>query len=177
MSIGQFVRTLTIASAALLAIAPSMSRAVDEPADPLAPLAWTVGGKWVGEVKASDGTPLVAEATFDWTGHHKALKFAVVFKANGKATPQYEGAYFWHPGKKKIVMIQTDHQGNLTESELVVDGKAFKQANQVFAIDGTTRQQRAEWVREGDDAFAFKATVPKDGEWVQVVAFTYKRVR
>ena len=74
-------------------------------------------------------------------------------------------------------MIETDRHGNLTESELTIDGKIFKQENHVFATDGTKHEQRAEFTREGDDAFSFKASVPKNGEFVQVVGFTYKRLK
>ena len=72
MNVRHFVASLVIAGAALLVVRPAASRAVEEPADPLAPLAWTVGGKWVGR---SEGVPTARRYSrrrrLSWAGHQR----------------------------------------------------------------------------------------------------------
>ncbi|MFO0808870.1 MAG: hypothetical protein U0746_09625 [Gemmataceae bacterium] len=143
--------------------------------DPLEPLAWCVG-KWTADVKGADGTPLHIETTFDWAGHRKAIKFAVAFTAGGKTNVQYDGIYYWHPGKQKIAMLQVDKAGNVTESTAVAERDTVRQENAVALIGGAKGEQRVEITRKGDDAFEFRAKILKDKEWVEVVGFTYKRL-
>jgi hypothetical protein len=143
--------------------------------DSLASLAWCVGGKWVHEVPDAD-KPITIETTFEWAGHKKAIRYTITFTAGGKTTTQYEGTYWYHPGKQSLVMLQIDRLGNVTESTVTPDATGFKQTNTVSAVDGAKREQRVEVVRDGDDAFTFRAKVPKDGDWVEAVTFAYKRV-
>lgn len=140
-------------------------------------LAWIVGGKWVTEVKVPDGNPLVVESTFDWGGHRKTIKYAIVFKRDDQTTTQYEGTYWWNPEKKQLALLQIDRSGNVTESTVTLENKTFKQANTVTLADGMKREQRVEFTRDGDDKFRFKAFVKRDNEWTEAVAFEYHRVR
>ena len=148
-----------------------------EPDGSIEQLAWAVGGKWVAELKGADGGPLTAETTFEWAGHRKSIKYVVQFKTAEKTTSEYEGTYYWNPEKKQLALLQIDRKGNVTEALLTVKGDQFKQENALILADGTRRQVRAEFTREGDDVFAFKAFVLNGEEWVEAVAIKYKRVR
>ena len=165
-----------LACLVLVCTVAASARAAEPPAgDPLAALSWLAGGTWVSEIQASDGRPLRVESKFDWAEHGRALKYVIHFRTAERTIPQYEGVYFWHPGKKQIHMLQIDRSGNITESVATVDGDTIKQENQATAADGTTRPQRVSVARKGDDAFEFKALVQRDGEWADAVGFTYKR--
>ncbi len=144
--------------------------------DPLGKFSWLVGGKWVAEIKTPKGEPLTVEMTCQWTGHKKALKYAVVFKTKEEVVPQYEGMYWWNPAKKEISLLQIDRGGNVTESLVTIEGDKWTQKNTLTRLDGTKQEQRAEFVRENADTFSFKAFIPKGDQWVEAVAFKYKRV-
>ena len=161
----------------VLSAATVAAQARTDADEALEQLAWAIGGKWIAEIKGPDDKPLTVEATFEWAGHRKAIKYAVAFKSGDKSATNYEGVYYWHPKKKQLAMLQIDRQGNVNESLLTREGDHFKQRNSVTMADGTKREQRAEFIREGDDAFAFKAFVPKGDDWVEAVALKYKRVR
>ena len=153
-------------------------RAAEPPADhPLAGLSWLVGGVWAAQLQSSDGTPQRVEARFDWGGSGRTLHYVIDFKRGDQAATQYEGTYYWHPGRKHIAMTQVDRSGNLIESVANVEGGTMTQENQATQADGTTRPQRVSVTREGEDAFVFKAMVQRDGQWVDAVGLTYKRVR
>ncbi len=177
MSINRCLSIFVFSSAILWATSSIRIQASEEADRALEQLAWAVGGKWVSELKGPDGSPLTVETTFDWSGHRKSIKYAVVFKFQEKSTTQYEGVYWWSPEKKQLMMLQIDGQGNVTESTLVKEGDQFKQRNTVTLADGTKREQRAEFTREGDDVFAFKAFIRKGDDWAEAVALKYKRVR
>jgi hypothetical protein len=170
---------MLVVAVMVAASVPTLAHCVD-PADPIEPLntlAWTIGGKWVAETKGADDSPLGVEVTFQWASHRKAINYAIVIKSKDKTIPQYEGTYFWHPGKKQVALLQLDALGNVTESTLTADGMVLKQENVLTSEDGSKHEQRVEIVREGDDAFQFNAFVPKEGKWVKAVTFQYKRVR
>ena len=150
---------------------------MSDPVDPLEPLAWTVGDEWVAEIPDGDGKPLTVHVVFQWASHHKAIDYVVSFESQGKRTPRYEGTYFWHPGKKRIALLQLDYLGNVTESTLTAEGKILKQENVLTTTDGVKHEQRVELTRTGEDTYEFKALIPRDGQWVEAVAFPYKRVR
>jgi hypothetical protein len=169
--------SLVFVGALLLSARPGPAQTPKDAANPLDRLAWAVGGKWIAEVKGTDDAPLMVEVTYGWASHKKAIKYVIVFKTKDKTIPQYEGWFYWHPGKKHLALLQIDRQGNVTESAVTIDGDKHKLENVLVRIDGTKQEQRGELLREGEDAFTFKAFVPKDGKWVEAVAFKYKRLR
>jgi hypothetical protein len=163
--------------AAVLTFA-GLSRAAEPRADhPLAALSWFVGDKWVTELQSSDGRPLRVEARFEWGRTGRTLHYVIDFTTGDRTVTQYEGTYYWHPGRRQIAMVQVDRNGNVTESVAKVEEGTMTQENQSTQADGTTRPQRVSVVRQGDDAFAFKAMMQRDGRWVEAAAFTYQRER
>lgn len=168
---------LSFAAAAVLLSFTVISSGAEPPADhPLTPLAWLAGSTWIMDIDNPDG-PMRVESTFEWAGHGQTLKYVIDFKRAGESFRQYEGLYWWHPGKKQITMLQVDRKGNVTESVVTLEKDGFSQDNQAVTTDGTSHPQRVRVTREGEDAFAFKAMVRRGEEWVDAVAFTYKRQR
>jgi hypothetical protein len=144
---------------------------------PLDPIAWTAGHTWAAEIKTRDGAPMHVEVDFRWADHKKAITYDVRFQAKEKTHTQYSGMYFWHPGKKAIVLVEVTAQGATTEGVLKPEGSKLVQTNLHTNPDGTIQEQRVEIVRQGDDAFAFEAYVKDKGEWVKAVGFTYNRMK
>lgn len=155
------------------------AKAADVDANPLEPLHWFVGGTWIAEVKPPNGeaSALTIELKFDWAENKKALKYTIVFKQDEREEPHCDGMYWWDPSKKEARLLQVDADGNVTESVLDTRSEPLKQHNRHTRRDGTVHEQRVEISRNGDDAFQMRAFMPKDGEWVQVGAFDYRRVR
>lgn len=138
-------------------------------------IAWLVGGTWVAESKTPDGAPVTTEATYHFTSHRKAIRYSIVRKIEGKEVPVLEGLCGWHPGKKQLVIWEVDFEGNVTESILVVQDKTMSYNEMIFATAGSTQPVRAEAIREGDDQFVFRASVPKGGQWPVVFEARYQR--
>jgi hypothetical protein len=144
---------------------------------PLQPISWLVGGTWVAELSPPKGDPLTVRMTVEWASHKQAIKYAIVFKTKDMEFTQYEGTYFWYPGAKEIRFLQIDRGGQVTEGVMTIADGKWTGKNTLTRLDGTKQEQRTELTRDGDDAFHFRALVPKGDEWVEGLKITYKRMK
>ena len=142
--------------------------------NPLDQIAWMVGD-WIGERKAADGIPETIEVTFEWASHKKIIYYKIVRKPGDGAVASTEGMCGWHPGKKQFVLWEFDQEGNLYESVMVVHGNGQSLQEMLYQVNGATTPVRAEVVRENENRFSFKASVPKNGAWPEVFQVTYNR--
>jgi hypothetical protein len=143
-------------------------------AEPLAPVAWLVGGTWVSDVKdPSDGTTTHVENHIRWAPNHQAIEFNTDF--DGK--PHYFGFYAYNPVAKTIGFYYTNSEGELTIGTATpdADGKTVRQNFDIMHLDGKTGHIRSTLVRDGNDAYWFSVFVQKDGDWAQVLKIHYER--
>jgi hypothetical protein len=143
-------------------------------AEPLAPVAWMVGGTWVTDVKnPSDGTLTHVESHIRWAPNHQAIDFNTDF--NGK--PHYNGFYAYNPVTKAISFYYTTSHGELTIGTATPDpdGKTLNHEFDVLHADGKTEHVRSTVMRDGNDAYWFSVFLQKDGEWAQVFKIRYER--
>jgi hypothetical protein len=172
------IRFLTALVLGLTAgIVPASAQPTIDDQGRLAPVAWLVGGTWVGEAKAPDGSISTVELTYAWADHRKAMKYSIVRRVGNRLVPALDGICAWHPGKKQIVLWEVDNDGNVTESILVPHGTRVSFDEMLYAAAGTTQPVRAEIARQGENDFLFKAAIPKGGEWVVVFEARYTRKR
>ena len=143
-------------------------------AEPLAPVAWLVGGTWVSDIKdPSDGTVTHVENRIRWAANHQAIEFNTDF--NGK--PHYYGFYAYNPVAKAISFYYTNSAGELTIGTATPDpdGKTLQHEFDIFHPDGKTGHIRSTVVRDGNDAYWFAVFLQKDGEWKQEFKIRYER--
>lgn len=164
------------ALASALLFAAGLEARADQATNLLEPVAWLVG-TWAGTATAADGTRSTVEAIFAWADHGKLLEYAVTRRAGDELVASVAGVCGWHPGQRQIVLWEIDADGSLTEATVTALGDTLDLQELVYAVDGTTLPVRARTVREGDDAFLFLASVPKDGSWTEVFRQRYERVR
>jgi len=142
--------------------------------EPLAPVAWLVGGTWVSDVKdPSDGSMTHVENHIRWAPNHQAIEFNTDF--DGK--PHYFGFYAYNPVAKTIGFYYTNSEGELTIGTATpdADGKTVRQNFDIMHLDGKTGHIRSTLVRDGNDAYWFSVFVQKDGDWAQVLKIHYER--
>jgi hypothetical protein len=143
-------------------------------AEPLAPVAWLVGGTWVTDIKdPSDGTVTHVENRIRWAPNHQAIEFNTEF--NGK--PHYYGFYAYNPIAKTIGFYYTNFEGELTIGTATPDpdGKTIHQDFDLMHTDGTTGHIRSTLLRDASDAYWFSVVMQKEGEWAQVFKIRYER--
>ena len=167
----------TLALVVTLGAAPA-AQSQEQSDNPLNQLAWMVGGKWEANVdQGPNGKPFHAEWQAKWGANHRTLNFTVWFLTDGKLVPEYNGLYAWNPGKKKIIFVYADKEGNLTEGDAVMSGERLEQEFHIIGTDGTARPFRSTVVRNGADAYDWNVEHQKDGAWEQMFALKYTRTR
>ena len=146
-------------------------------ANPLEQIAWFVGGTWTAEEKASDGSTLLVKLNCRWADTRQAILFKVSFVTGGKETPQYDGMYVWHPGKKTLTLWQVNRRGEVAEGELTVNGDEADQVVRVSHPDGTAHFLKAHYQRLNNDAFRFKAFFRRSESdpWQDALDIVYRR--
>ena len=149
-------------------------RAADSP---LEPLSWLTGGTWISELKPPKGDPITIRMVVNWTPSKQAIEYTIFFKNKDAEFAQYDGVYYWHPAAKEIRLLQTDRNGGVTEAVITVADGKWTQKNVHTNKDGVKSNQKGELTRDGDDAFRFRAFVPKGDDWIQALDATYKRVK
>ena len=172
-------RTLVCAVAlAALVAAPRPALPQQAAENPLDQLAWMVGGTWKADgEKGPDGKPFHVEWSCRWGDNHRILEFTTRFLINGRLVPVYEGLYAWHPGKKKLIFVYTDNEGNLTEGAATMTGDHLEQEFDIVGVDGVAHPYRSTIIRRGPDDYDWDVSSQKDGAWTQMFALKYKRNR
>lgn len=146
------------------------------PNEHLKPVLWMVGS-WEGIEKGMNGDlRVLLSAQLSHNG--QALLFHVEFEKDGKRHPKYEGMYYWHPGKNRIVMTQINEEANLAEGTYTPTGNA--EADQFVKVmtASTTFELKSHYVVE-NDSFHFVGQFRPDGkhDWVPAVDVVYRRVK
>lgn len=165
---------LALLSCAALLPAQTASPAKEKAPEPLAPIAWLVGGTWSTDVKdAADGHTVHVVNRPVWSDNHQAIVFNVTF--DGK--PHYYGFYAYNPASKQLEFYYTSSEGELSKGTATpdADGKTLRQEFDIIHVNGSTGHLRSTIEREGNDAYWLTVFMQKNGEWAQVFRIRYDR--
>jgi hypothetical protein len=171
--------TLAIPGAILMLIAArAMAQTAPAATNPLDPLSWLVGGKWVAEGdKGPDGKPFHVESVMTWGDNGRIMQFTTRFREEGKLVPVYSGMYAWNPARQRFVFLYTDNHGSLTEGEARMQGDRLEQEFEIVGADGAAHSFRSTIVRRGPDDYDWNVLGLKEGKWSELLALKYKRRR
>jgi hypothetical protein len=148
--------------------------AKEQAPDPLAPIAWLVGGTWSTDVKdATDGHMVHVVNRPAWSDNHQAIIFNVTF--DGK--PHYYGFYAYNPVTKQIDFYYTSSGGELTTGHATQEAgsKTLRQEFDILHVNGTAGHLRSTIEREGKDAYWLTVFTSNDGTWAQLFRIRYDR--
>jgi hypothetical protein len=159
----------------LLGTLPMMEAQTPTSNEHLQPILWMVGN-WQGIEKGSSGDlKVLLSARLSPNG--QVLLFHVEFEKDGKLRPKYQGMYYWHPGKNKIVLTQISEEANLAEGTYTPTGQA--EADQLMQVTAatTTFELKSHYVVE-KESFHFVGQFRPAGksDWVPAVDVVYRRV-
>jgi hypothetical protein len=154
----------------------STACAENQPASPLDPIGWLVGGHWVAEGTSKDGSPFKVDLVCEWSSNNRTLlKFKASFTVKGKVVPTYEGSYGWNPAERRIEFFYTSDDGDLTKGIARPSGNRLDQEFTIYQANGATSQFKSAIIREGDDAYHWSVDGLKDGQWREMVKLKYDR--
>lgn len=136
-------------------------------ADPLAPVAFLVGGTWVGEGRWPDGSPLHVEIRYFWGPTKRLLHFETHDLARGPRQLLYEGLIFFDSKRGRIVQWNVRPTGAIDESEFTradSTGLEVRAANTWSIIRPT-----------GPDEFRWELRVRQDTTWRTILDAPHRR--
>ena len=177
MQLRKAVRPILIA-VLMLAASAAGAQSTPAPANPLDPLGWFVGGKWVAEGdKGPDGKPFHVESTMTWGENGRTMQFTTRFREEGKLVTVYSGIYAWNPARQRFAFLYTDNHGSMTRGEAVMEGDRLEQEFEIVSADGAAHPFRSTIVRRGSDDYDWNVRGLKEGKWQEMIALKYKRIR
>ena len=147
-----------------------------QPALPLEPMAFLVGGEWEAKLPTTpDGKPLSILAHFTWTGGHRAIRISNVYAVGNKTVPYIDGIYTWHPGKKAIVFSYVDSQGNFYEGTVKPETNGLVHEFQMTSMKGEVSEFTARQTWDGTNAWINEIFARKDGQLEPEVKVRYEK--
>lgn len=168
----QLCATLLMVAAAFAHGQPATMQA-QAPTDPLAPVAWLVGGTWRAEVQgpANGGGTTKIEMHAERTLNGKAVRFATSFNS----VPRYEGFFAYDAVKKAIVFAYPSAAGD------IVNGAAEEKQDYVLldfidsGADGTAQHYQVHLQRKGNDDYDWTLFQSQQDKLTQLLAIHYHR--
>lgn len=101
-----------------VALAGSPEQSSAERSDSLPPVSFLAGGKWLGEGRWPDGSPLRVEIHYFWGRTKRALHFETNDLASGQRHLLYEGIIFYDARCGRITQWNIKPTGELSEWEV-----------------------------------------------------------
>lgn len=135
--------------------------------DPLAPVALLVGGRWFGNGKWPDGSPLLVEQQYFWGPTRRVLHFETYDLSGNERSLLYEGLLFFDPKRSKVVQMNFKPTGGVDEIEL-----------SQFDADGYEAKGEKTWslIRyRGPDQMTWELRISQNGVWKTILNATYLR--
>ena len=146
-------------------------------ANPLDAIGW-MEGTWEATATMPNSPPIYIHSVIERTENRMALPYRVYFTVDGKKNLEYYGFYAWNPATKKIMGWQVDSSGDVGIGSVSFEGEQQLQDNHVDHVNGSGQEQHTVLVRDGNDAFNWKAMVKTPaGDWQEAVKLRYTRTK
>jgi len=154
------------ATVALISVGPSHPP-TNPAADPLAPLAFLVGGSWDGRGTWPDGSPLHVELRYTWGATRRLLHFTTYDWTRSPRELLYEGIIFFDPARGAVFQWNVKPDGTLTESRVTrADSTGF---------DILAANTRSTIRRTGPNEWHWILQVPRDSAWHTILDAPHRR--
>lgn len=107
-----------------------------EELEPLIPL---IDGDWEIDATRSDGTAIHLHSTFEWGLGRRSIRSRTWhIEADGSQRAVTDSCYYWHPGRRTLLMIGIGEDGRLSEGTLHFDGDTLVFEYAVHTPEGST---------------------------------------
>lgn len=130
----------------LLILSSSFATAQAAPPDPLAPIAWLVGGTWKAESpNPKGGSDTKIEQRMEWILGGKAIEFVTKFDG----ITQYEGFFAYDAAKKQIVFAYPSASGDVTNGTAAATPDGIVMNFTISDVSGTATQYQVKAKKAG----------------------------
>ena len=144
-------------------------------AEPLKELEFLVG-RWTGSGSFPDGKAYEEEHRFEWIQDRNFLKAEYALKVGDRDVYGATSIIGYDAARKKLVAFAFGRNGAIARSEQAAGGK-----KDVWVFEGAvsspqgSAEDRVTQTRIDADTFTSAVETKKDGAWVAVGTYTYRR--
>jgi hypothetical protein len=156
-----------LATSACVAFVGWPGRGAAQQSDPLAPVSFLAGGKWLGEGRWPDGSPLRVEERYFWGPTKRVLHFETDDLATGQRHLLYEGIILFDAHRGRIVQWNIKPTGELSESEVTHSDSTG------WEVKGANTWSVMRY--RGANEFRWELRVRQDSTWKPILDATYRR--
>ena len=158
---------LTIVAQMVWAPGPASPQAQTK--DPLAPVAFLAGSRWLGEGKWPDGSAMRVDVRYFWGPTRRVLHFETHDIAAPSQPLLYEGLIFFDPKRGHIVQWNMKPDGDWSEFEVTHADSAG------YEVKGDKTWSLVRYVNRNE--FAWELRALQDTTWNRVMEARYQRKR
>jgi hypothetical protein len=133
-----------------------------------------IGGIWIAEQGIKDPKAPHGRFRVEWGVNKKLIRSRTWWVKDGIETQIYEGAQYWHPGRKELVFFEVAASGELYEGVIVEREGAHLSKWTAHSDKGSVEyEQHGEYV--DDDTMNSRVYYRKDGELVLLSTYKFHR--
>jgi hypothetical protein len=141
-------------------------------ADPLAPVAWLVGGTWKAEVpNPNGGAARKIEQRMERTLGGKAVRFVTKFDG----VVEYEGFFAYDAAKKQVVFAYPSASGDVTTGIVAAAPEGLLMDFTISDAQATATHYQVHVKKSGPDDYTWALFASADGGWSPLFQVKYHR--
>ena len=143
--------------------------------EPMAPLAWLVGGVWTADASKMGGGMQRIETRYEWSDNHAFLRFNTHFVSDKGTLHNYDGQFFWDPQQQTLKMWYMNARNDITEGSIAINDNEFS-----FLFQGTDFEEkpadlRVQLTRKNNDRYIWQLAEKTPDGWKPLASLEYVR--
>ena len=167
--------TVLVLAAAAAASATGPATGSPPSARHVAPLAWLVGGVWTADCSKLGGGMRRIETRYQWADNDAYVRFTTHFVSDKGTLKNYDGNFFWSPDPAGLRVWYMDHENEITQGDVTIDGDAMRIAFRAPDFEGKLADLHADVVRASNDFYRWTLSEKNGEEWKPLLSLEYRR--
>ena len=147
-----------------------------ETTQPIAALAWRVGGVWTADTSRPGSGPGRIETRYQWSDNGAYIRFNTHFISEKGTLRNYDGSFFWNPEDASLEMWYTDAGGSITHGPVKLGGDIMEMTFHGEDFEGKPSDFRVKVTRKTNDDYSWLLEKKVPEGWKPLLALEYLRV-
>lgn len=144
-------------------------------AEPIAELAWLVGGVWTADASKMGNGMQRIETRYDWSDNHAFVRFNTHFVMEKGTLRNYDGQFFWDSQGATLRMWYMNAHDEITQGTITVNGDVFDFAFKGTNFEGKPADLKVLLTRKSKDRYVWELQEKTAEGWKPMAALEYVR--
>jgi hypothetical protein len=142
---------------------------------PIASLAWLVGGVWTANGSKMAPGMLRIETRYQWSDNDAYIRFTTHFVHEKGTLRNYDGNFFWDPGRSSLALWYMDARNSITECPVQIEGEVMQMTFRAYDFEGKMADLRVKVTRKTNDDYNWLLEEKQPDGWKQLATLEYLR--